>query len=142
MCFDPSECSRVGGVWFLLKLQDEKMAHFLTPPGPESMRPFTRESLKAIESRIAEEKAKKPKGKTKKPKNNNEPKPSRDLEAGKPLPLLYDLPQGLVSTALEDLDPYYYNQKVGELNLSLKCSNKRLDTNFPFIFSCLETAWI
>lgn len=112
MCFDPSGFPHVGGQLFLLRLQNEKMAQFLTPPGPDSFRTFTQESLKAIESRIAEEKAKKPKEKKKKSKNENEPKPSRDLEAGKPLPFLYDIPPGLVSTALEDLDPYYHNQKV------------------------------
>uniref|UniRef100_A0A3Q3G5W6 Sodium channel protein n=1 Tax=Kryptolebias marmoratus TaxID=37003 RepID=A0A3Q3G5W6_KRYMA len=85
------------------------MAQPLTSLDPDSFRPFTRESLKAIENRIAEEKAK---GKKKKPKDENALKPSRDLDAGKPLPLLYDLPQGLVATALEDLDPYYHNQKT------------------------------
>ena len=33
----------------------------LVPPGPDSFRFFTRESLAAIEQRIAEEKAKRPK---------------------------------------------------------------------------------
>lgn len=92
------------------------MAQLLVPPGPESFRPFSRESLKAIEARIAEEKAKKPKGEKKKHNDESELKPSTDLEAGKSLPLLYgDVPKGMVSTPLEDLDPYYYNQKVGWL---------------------------
>ncbi|XP_068184659.1 sodium channel, voltage-gated, type I-like, alpha [Antennarius striatus] len=89
------------------------MAQLLVPPGPDSFRPFTRDSLKAIEARIAEENAKKPKGEKRKCKNENELKPSSDLEAGKSLPLLYgDVPKGLVSTPLEDLDPYYSNQKT------------------------------
>ncbi|XP_053732385.1 sodium channel, voltage-gated, type I-like, alpha isoform X2 [Synchiropus splendidus] len=99
------------------------MAELLVPPGPDSFRPFSRESLSAIERRIAEEKAKKPKGEKDKEKENekenerkrdeDEPKPSRDLEAGKPLPLLYgDVPKAMVSTPLEDLDPYYSNQKT------------------------------
>uniref|UniRef100_A0A7N8XBQ6 Sodium channel protein n=1 Tax=Mastacembelus armatus TaxID=205130 RepID=A0A7N8XBQ6_9TELE len=76
-------------------------------------RPFSRESLKAIEGRIAEEKAKKPKGEKKKRNDENELKPSNDLEAGKSLPFLYgDIPKGMVSTPLEDLDPYYSNQKT------------------------------
>ncbi len=94
------------------------MAQLLVPPGPDSFHPFSRESLKAIEKRIAEENAKKPKGEKRKRNDENVPKPSRDLEAGKSLPLLYgDVPKGMVSTPLEDLDPYYYNQKVGLLDL-------------------------
>uniref|UniRef100_A0A7N8WUG3 Sodium channel protein n=1 Tax=Mastacembelus armatus TaxID=205130 RepID=A0A7N8WUG3_9TELE len=89
------------------------MAQLLVPPGPDSFRPFSRESLKAIEGRIAEEKAKKPKGEKKKRNDENELKPSNDLEAGKSLPFLYgDIPKGMVSTPLEDLDPYYSNQKT------------------------------
>ncbi|XP_027146613.1 sodium channel, voltage-gated, type I-like, alpha [Larimichthys crocea] len=89
------------------------MAQLLVPPGPDSIRPFTRESLKAIETRITEENAKKPKGEKKKRNDENKLKPSRDLEAGTSLPLLYgDVPKGMVSTPLEDLDPYYSNQKT------------------------------
>uniref|UniRef100_A0A673D0Q9 Sodium channel protein n=1 Tax=Sphaeramia orbicularis TaxID=375764 RepID=A0A673D0Q9_9TELE len=85
----------------------------LVPPGPDSFRRFSRESLTAIEKRIAEENAKKPKGEKKRSNGDNDLKPSRDLEAGKSLPLLYgDIPTGLVSTPLEDLDPYYSNQKT------------------------------
>lgn len=89
------------------------MEQLLVPPGPDSFRRFSRESLTAIERRIAEENAKKPKGEKKRSKSDNDLKPSRDLEAGTSLPLLYgDIPTGLVSTPLEDLDPYYSNQKV------------------------------
>ncbi|CAI5656147.1 unnamed protein product [Oreochromis niloticus] len=89
------------------------MEQLLVPPGPDSFRPFTRESLKAIEKRITEENAKKPKGEKKKRKNEVKLRPNRDLEAGKPLPLVYgDIPQGLVSIPLEDLDPTYSNQKT------------------------------
>uniref|UniRef100_A0A672IVV1 Sodium channel protein n=1 Tax=Salarias fasciatus TaxID=181472 RepID=A0A672IVV1_SALFA len=89
------------------------MEQLLVPPGPDSFRPFSRESLKAIEKRIAEENAKKPKGEKKKRQDDNKLKPSRDLEAGKSLPLLYgDVPKGMVSRPLEDLDHYYRNQKT------------------------------
>ncbi|XP_069388610.1 sodium channel, voltage-gated, type I-like, alpha [Paralichthys olivaceus] len=89
------------------------MAQLLVPPGPDSFRPFSRESLKAIERRIAEEKAKRPKGEKRKRKDENGLKASRDLEAGKSLPRLYrDIPKGMVSTPLEDLDPYYANQRT------------------------------
>ena len=97
------------------------MAQLLVPPGPDSFRPFTRESLKAIEGRIAEEKAKRPKGEKRKRKDDNGPKASRDLEAGKSLPILYrDIPKGMVSMPLEDLDPYYANQRVGCLDIELE----------------------
>ncbi|NXP70270.1 SCN3A protein, partial [Ramphastos sulfuratus] len=43
------------------------------------------------------------------------PKPNSDLEAGKTLPFIYgDIPPGMVSEPLEDLDPYYINKKVSE----------------------------
>lgn len=90
------------------------MAQLLVPPGPDSYRLFTRESLLAIERRIAEENAKKPKGEKRKRKDENELKPKTGLEAGKSLPLIYgDIPKGMVMTPLEDLDPYYSNEKVG-----------------------------
>uniref|UniRef100_A0AAQ6IC60 Sodium channel protein n=1 Tax=Anabas testudineus TaxID=64144 RepID=A0AAQ6IC60_ANATE len=89
------------------------MAELLVPPGPDSFRPFSRESLRAIEGRIAEENAKKPKAGKRKRNDGNILRPSRDLEAGKSLPLMYgDIPTGLVSTPLEDLDSYYANQKT------------------------------
>ncbi|XP_039539547.1 sodium channel, voltage-gated, type I-like, alpha [Pimephales promelas] len=87
------------------------MAHTLTPPGPKSFHKFTRESLKAIERRIAEEK-KKSKDKRERIRNDEcETKPNSGLEAGKSLPFIYgDIPRGLVSTPLEDLDQFYINQ--------------------------------
>ncbi|KAM7316481.1 hypothetical protein ACRRTK_024212 [Alexandromys fortis] len=83
----------------------------LVPPGPDSFNFFTRESLAAIERRIAEEKAKNPKP-DKKDDDENGPKPNSDLEAGKNLPFIYgDIPPEMVSEPLEDLDPYYINKK-------------------------------
>ncbi|MEQ2181806.1 hypothetical protein GOODEAATRI_015321, partial [Goodea atripinnis] len=86
--------------------------------GPDSFKKFTPESLANIEKRIQEEKNKKPP----KPRSDsshrdtsddNEPKPNSDLEAGKSLPFIYgDIPDGMVATPLEDLDPFYLNQKV------------------------------
>nr|XP_010304588.1 PREDICTED: sodium channel protein type 3 subunit alpha-like [Balearica regulorum gibbericeps] len=85
----------------------------LVPPGPESFRYFTRDSLAAIEKRSAEEKAKKPKQEHTDDDDENGPKPNSDLEAGKTLPFIYgDIPPGMVSEPLEDLDPYYINQKT------------------------------
>uniref|UniRef100_F7IDA9 Sodium channel protein n=1 Tax=Callithrix jacchus TaxID=9483 RepID=F7IDA9_CALJA len=85
----------------------------LVPPGPDSFRFFTRESLAAIEQRIAEEKAKRPKQERKDEDDENGPKPNSDLEAGKSLPFIYgDIPPEMVSVPLEDLDPYYINKKT------------------------------
>ncbi|XP_072541863.1 sodium channel, voltage-gated, type I-like, alpha isoform X2 [Salminus brasiliensis] len=90
------------------------MAQMLAPPGPDSFCPFTRESLQAIEKRIAEENAKNNKKEQERNTDDeDEPTPNRDLEAGKKLPLIYgDIPNGLVSTPLEDMDPFYCNQKT------------------------------
>uniref|UniRef100_A0A668AE52 Sodium channel protein n=1 Tax=Myripristis murdjan TaxID=586833 RepID=A0A668AE52_9TELE len=92
-------------------------APLLAPPGPDSFKKFTPESLANIEKRIKEEKNKKPP----KPRSDsshrdaddeNEPKPNSDLEAGKSLPFIYgDIPDGMVATPLEDLDPFYMNKK-------------------------------
>lgn len=90
----------------------------LVPPGPDSFHYFTKESLAAIEQRIAEEKAKKSKQERKQDIDDDEngPKPNSDLEAGKSLPFIYgDIPPGMVSEPLEDLDPYYINKKVSPL---------------------------
>ncbi|XP_036388464.1 sodium channel, voltage gated, type VIII, alpha subunit a isoform X1 [Megalops cyprinoides] len=91
-------------------------APLLAPPGPDSFKRFTPESLANIERRIAEEKAKKP------PKpdsshrdddDENKPKPNSDLEAGRSLPFIYgDIPPGMVAVPLEDIDPFYMNEKT------------------------------
>uniref|UniRef100_A0A7N6C0I7 Sodium channel protein n=1 Tax=Anabas testudineus TaxID=64144 RepID=A0A7N6C0I7_ANATE len=90
------------------------MAQLLVPPGPDSFRPFVPESLKAIERRIAEEEARRPGAERRSDSDDeNGPKPNSDLEAGKSLPFIYgDIPPHLVSTPLEDLDPYYSDQKT------------------------------
>ncbi|XP_029428181.1 sodium channel protein type 4 subunit alpha [Rhinatrema bivittatum] len=87
------------------------MTGHLKPPGPEHLRPFTRHSLAEIENRIAEEHA----AKLKKVEVLDEVilKPDSGLEAGKNLPLIYgDPPPNLIGVPLEDLDPFYANQKT------------------------------
>lgn len=85
-------------------------------------RPFTRETLAAIDARIAEENERK--------KNQpaqtddeflDEPQEDPLFEAGMPLPnpLQEELPEELVATPLEDIDKYYQNQKVREKKSSL-----------------------
>ncbi|XP_052555582.1 sodium channel protein type 4 subunit alpha [Tympanuchus pallidicinctus] len=82
-------------------------------PGPENLRPFTPASLAAIEQRIAEAKALKLKKQQVEMPEEEELKPSSDLEAGKNLPLIYgDPPLELIGTPLEDLDPFYKDKKT------------------------------
>ncbi|XP_010156621.1 PREDICTED: sodium channel protein type 2 subunit alpha-like, partial [Eurypyga helias] len=87
----------------------------LVPPGSDSFFYFTKESLAAIEKRIADETSHCDKDEHKDDGGHeaNHPKPSNDLEAGKTLPFIYgDIPPGMVSEPLEDLDPYYINKKT------------------------------
>lgn len=99
-------------------------ARLLAPPGPDSFKPFTPESLANIERRIAESKLKKPPkadGSHREDDEDSKPKPNSDLEAGKSLPFIYgDIPQGLVAVPLEDFDPYYLTQKVSWRRLSCR----------------------
>ncbi|XP_056149166.1 sodium channel protein type 4 subunit alpha B-like [Lampris incognitus] len=90
------------------------MAAMLLPTGPDGLRRFTRESLAAIEQRIAEEQAKNAKDYQEDLGNVELPKPRADLEAGKQLPRIYgDIPTGLVGVPLEDIDPFYFkNQRT------------------------------
>ncbi|KAL8183414.1 UNVERIFIED_CONTAM: hypothetical protein K2H54_040082 [Gekko kuhli] len=95
---------------------------FLAPPGPECFFRFTKESLAAIEQRIAEEEAQQTEQEQKDDDSSeNKPKPNADLEAGKKLPFIYgDIPPGMGYQPLEDLDPYYANKKnmiSGQLGL-------------------------
>ncbi|XP_075880675.1 sodium channel protein type 8 subunit alpha-like isoform X3 [Nelusetta ayraudi] len=93
-------------------------APLIAPPGPDSFKKFTPESLANIEKRIKEEANKKPP----KPRSDsshrdtsdeNEQKPNSDLEAGKSVPFIYgDPPSGMFATPLQDLDPYYLNKKT------------------------------
>ncbi|XP_073097701.1 sodium channel protein type 9 subunit alpha isoform X4 [Manis javanica] len=84
----------------------------LPPPRPQSFVFFTKQSLALIEQRIAEGKTKEPR-EEKKDEEEERPKPSGDLEAGKQLPFIYgDIPPHMVSEPLEDLDPYYADKKT------------------------------
>lgn len=99
------------------------MATMLLPTGPDGLRRFTRESLAALEQRIAEDQAKKSKVRQDSGKNADPTKPRLDLEAGKQLPRIYgDIPPELVGMPLEDIDPFYYkNQRVrGQLSRLVK----------------------
>ncbi|KAJ6660840.1 hypothetical protein lerEdw1_017466 [Lerista edwardsae] len=112
----------------------------LVPPGPDSFHFFTRESLAAIEQRIAEEKAKKPKQERKDlDDDENKPKPNSDLEAGKSLPFIYgDIPPGMVSEPLEDLDPYYLNKKHTLFSMLIMCT---ILTNCVFMTMSNPPEW-
>ncbi|KAM5308368.1 sodium channel protein type 4 subunit alpha isoform 1-T3 [Glossophaga mutica] len=84
----------------------------VVPLGPQSLRPFTLESLAAIEQRMVEEEARQQRNKQMEIEEP-ERKPRSDLEAGKSLPLIYgDPPPEVIGIPLEDLDPYYSDKKT------------------------------
>uniref|UniRef100_A0A2K5JYY3 Ion transport domain-containing protein n=1 Tax=Colobus angolensis palliatus TaxID=336983 RepID=A0A2K5JYY3_COLAP len=92
------------------------MANFLLPRGTSSFRRFTRESLAAIEKRMAEKQAR---GSTTLQQSREglpegeAPRPQLDLQASKKLPDLYgNPPRELIGEPLEDLDPFYSTQKT------------------------------
>ncbi|CAG05621.1 unnamed protein product, partial [Tetraodon nigroviridis] len=79
----------------------------LPPVGTEFLRPFTSASLEQMSQRKEEEKKQKGKKKDQKVKNNELPKPSEDLEEGKPLPFIFGEPSPAhLNTPLEELDPH------------------------------------
>ncbi|XP_048872082.1 sodium channel protein type 4 subunit alpha-like [Brienomyrus brachyistius] len=90
------------------------MAATLLPPGPDSLRRFTRESLADIERRIAKAEAGENKGYQEDLLDKEPSKPRADFEAGTQLPRIFgDIPSGLVGVPLEDIDPFYYkNQRT------------------------------
>uniref|UniRef100_A0AAZ1WZW4 Sodium channel protein n=1 Tax=Oreochromis aureus TaxID=47969 RepID=A0AAZ1WZW4_OREAU len=72
------------------------MAPLLPPIGSEIFKRFTPASLEEIQRR-----------------HDAEEKESSDLEAGKPLPLIYgDPPPEFLNTPLEELDPFYQSKKT------------------------------
>ncbi|GBM28815.1 hypothetical protein AVEN_130521-1 [Araneus ventricosus] len=93
-------------------------------------RPFTKESLAAIEARIAEANARKAERDRLKaegdigpdgvpehysiPHHEERLEPDPGLEVGMPLPraLAPDFPPELIATPIEDLDKYYENERV------------------------------
>ncbi|XP_061330268.1 sodium channel protein type 5 subunit alpha-like isoform X2 [Pezoporus flaviventris] len=81
-----------------------------------NFRPFTRESLAAIEKRIAEKKSQQAKAKREnedKEVDKNKLTPKLDLKTCKKLPSLYgDLPVELIGEPLEDIDSYYSDHKT------------------------------
>lgn len=124
-----------------LKEQDDKMAQLLVPPGPDSFRPFVPESLAAVERRIAEEEARRPRVERRSDSDDeNGPKPNSDLEAGKSLPFIYgDIPPPLVSTPLEDMDPFYSNQKVCRFTSS---SERKIWSKRMWIDTSKTCSWL
>lgn len=88
------------------------MATILPPPGTAMFRHFTPQSLAKIE-RLKEET--KNAAEVGAHEEEEPPAPNPDLEAGKSLPMIYgDPPAELLSTPLEDLDPFYKAQKVSQ----------------------------
>uniref|UniRef100_A0AAY4EVN6 Sodium channel protein n=1 Tax=Denticeps clupeoides TaxID=299321 RepID=A0AAY4EVN6_9TELE len=112
------------------------MAAMLLPTGSEGLRRFTRESLAAIEQRIAEEQAKSDKEYQEDMGNVEPPKPRADLEAGKALPRIFgDIPPGLVGIPLEDIDSYYKTQRTFIVLNRGKAIFRFSSTSAVYIFS-------
>ncbi|XP_067852439.1 sodium channel protein type 4 subunit alpha-like [Heptranchias perlo] len=89
------------------------MALLLVPSGPHCLRRFTRESLAAIERRIAEEQARGARKDRKAGSEEETPSPHVGLEAGKKLPRIYgDVPSQFIGQPLEDLDSFYSDKKT------------------------------
>ncbi|NXF86076.1 SCN4A protein, partial [Eubucco bourcierii] len=85
------------------------------PTETNNFRPFTPESLAAIEERIAEKKKQQATINQKDKNEGDEEKlsPQLDLKTYKKLPSLYgDVPAKLIGEPLEDLDPYYSDHKT------------------------------
>lgn len=106
--------------------QDEKMAHFLLPQGTSVFRRFTRESLAAIEKRVAEKQARGSAASQESREGLPEeeaPQPQLDLQASKKLPDLYgNPPRELIGEPLEDPDPFYSTRKVTVPHTHMPCS--------------------
>ncbi|MGH0165733.1 UNVERIFIED_CONTAM: hypothetical protein FKN15_065237 [Acipenser sinensis] len=98
------------------------MATLLLPAGPDSLHRFTRESLAAIENRIAAEQARNTKQEYREVLGDQEkPRARPDLEASKQLPRIYgDIPSQLIGEPLDDLDPFYNCKKRYRSVLLLK----------------------
>uniref|UniRef100_UPI003003A775 Sodium channel protein type 5 subunit alpha,Green fluorescent protein n=1 Tax=Rattus norvegicus TaxID=10116 RepID=UPI003003A775 len=93
------------------------MANLLLPRGTSSFRRFTRESLAAIEKRMAEKQTRGGSATSQESREGLQeeeaPRPQLDLQASKKLPDLYgNPPRELIGEPLEDLDPFYSTQKT------------------------------
>lgn len=105
---------------------------------PPLFRPFTRESLAAIEARIAEESARKAEVVQHDvyiPQHHDTVEPDPMLEAGLPLPraLQREFPPELIATPIEDIDKYYENK------MTFVVVSKGKDI---FRFSATKALWI
>uniref|UniRef100_A0A4W4FRI8 Sodium channel protein n=1 Tax=Electrophorus electricus TaxID=8005 RepID=A0A4W4FRI8_ELEEL len=91
------------------------MVRLLPPAGTDHFRRFTPASLAELKRRVAEEAAEQQHRKSMNIEIPEEelPQPSKDLEAGKPLPFYYgEPPPELLNIPLEELDPYYKSKKT------------------------------
>ncbi|CAG0902237.1 unnamed protein product [Darwinula stevensoni] len=107
-------------------------------------RPFTRDSLAAIETRIDEEIAKKKElqkkreeGVIREEEEEDGPQPDPALEAGASLPLRWavEFPPDLLATPIEDIDSYYANQRA-QIDLSPESLSSSFESFFGFRVAC------
>ncbi|XP_054864565.1 sodium channel protein type 4 subunit alpha B-like isoform X2 [Amphiprion ocellaris] len=104
----PAQVSRLlGDSEVQTELQNEGIMSLLPPVGTELFRRFTPASLEKIRERHEAEERKQQNDQV------TEKAPSNDMAAGKPLPFIYgDPPPELLTTPLEELDPFYQSQKT------------------------------
>ncbi|GAB5576953.1 sodium channel protein type 5 subunit alpha isoform X11 [Prionailurus iriomotensis] len=123
--------------------QDEKMADFLLPRGTSSFRRFTRESLAAIEKRMAEKQARGSAASQESREGLPEeeaPRPQLDLQASRKLPDLYgNPPRELIGEPLEDLDPFYSTQKTFIVLNKVMLIMCTILTNCVYTFTAIYT---
>ncbi|XP_037622668.1 sodium channel protein type 4 subunit alpha B-like isoform X1 [Sebastes umbrosus] len=95
-------------------LQNTRVASLLPPVGTDVFRRLTPASLGDKQRQNeAEEEERQTRKENRQEVENDLPKPASDLEAGKPLPFFYgDPPAELLSSPLEELDPFYQSQKT------------------------------
>ncbi|CAK6977611.1 sodium channel protein type 4 subunit alpha B-like [Scomber scombrus] len=103
----PAQLKQLSDSRVQAELQNARVASLLPPVGTEVFRRFTPESLQALKRKEQQ------RSKKKDVSEGDLPKPTSDLEAGKPLPFFYGAPPTeFLNTPLEELDPFYQSQKT------------------------------
>ncbi|XP_069572985.1 sodium channel protein type 4 subunit alpha B-like isoform X2 [Brachyistius frenatus] len=109
----PAQIRLLGNSEVRAVLQNDSMVSLLPPVGTEIFRCFTPASLEEIQRRQEAEGEEPKRRRNEQAAEKDPPKPDTHLEAGKPLPFIYgDPPPELLTTPLEELDPFYQSQKT------------------------------
>ncbi|TWW76093.1 Sodium channel protein type 4 subunit alpha B [Takifugu flavidus] len=116
------ECSTVGFRLMMKQLRDDgavrealkgcRTASLLPPVGTDFLRPLTSASLGPMNQRGKRQRQKGNKDEQR-VTNNDLPRPSPELEEGRPLPYIFGEPSAEhLNTPLEELDPYHQSEKT------------------------------